>query len=474
MATVDLLPAARQLGWTDEADDGVAKANLGTDLDTMWLCIGAILVFFMQTGFAMLEAGSVSLKNTNNILLKNVLDASIGCLAWYFTGFGIAWGAGKGGAPSGFGSDQYALKNGDFEDGTGVAYASWLFQWAFCAATATIVSGAVAERCTLAAYFTYSVCLTAFIYPVVVHWGWSPDGWASAWREKDLLIGCGAVDFAGSGVVHMTGGVAAVIGAKMLGARKDPNPDLPAQSYVFQTLGVLILWTGWYGFNGVSTVAINGLGQVAAKAMVTTTISAGTGAIATVFTTALYEKKENGGMVIKLSSANNGVLAGLVSITAGCSTVDPYGAFIIGLLAAPVYVFASKLLKRLGIDDVVDAFPIHGVCGFYGVFMTGLFATKNNFASAYYADRAEKCAGVFYGGDGSMLAANITMLLAIIAWTGTCSTFVFGILYKLNLLRVSEEVEDEGMDISEHGIKPTKAAPPTDGKQQLEVASTEI
>merc|ERR1711988_2095233 len=125
-----------------------------------------------------------------------------------------------GGAPSGFGSDQYALKNGDFEDGTGVAYASWLFQWAFCAATATIVSGAVAERCTLAAYFTYSVCLTAFIYPVVVHWGWSPDGWASAWREKDLLIGCGAVDFAGSGVVHMTGGVAAVIGAKMLGARK--------------------------------------------------------------------------------------------------------------------------------------------------------------------------------------------------------------------------------------------------------------
>jgi Amt family ammonium transporter len=336
------------------------------------------------------------------------------------------------------------------------------------------VSGAVAERCTLAAYFTYSVCLTAFIYPVVVHWGWSPDGWASAWREKDLLIGCGAVDFAGSGVVHMTGGVAAVIGAKMLGARKDPNPDLPAQSYVFQTLGVLILWTGWYGFNGVSTVAINGLGQVAAKAMVTTTISAGTGAIATVFTTALYEKKENGGIVIKLSSANNGVLAGLVSITAGCSTVDPYGAFIIGLLAAPVYVFASKLLKRLGIDDVVDAFPIHGVCGFYGVFMTGLFATKNNFASAYYADRAEKCAGVFYGGDGSMLAANITMLLAIIAWTGTCSTFVFGILYKLNLLRVSEEVEDEGMDISEHGIKPTKAAPPTDGKQQLEVASTEI
>ena len=167
------------------------------------------------------------------------MDASIGALCWYFTGFGIAMGSGKDlGRGSAFGGEYYGLKNGDFTDGSGYSYALWLFQWAFCAATATIVSGAVAERCSFSAYVTYSVCLTAFIYPVVVHWGWNVGGWASAWRESDLLFGCGATDFAGSGVVHMTGGVAAFWGAWWLGPRLT-KPELPPTSFVFQTLGVL-------------------------------------------------------------------------------------------------------------------------------------------------------------------------------------------------------------------------------------------
>jgi Amt family ammonium transporter len=392
------------------------------------------------------------------------MDASIGALCWYFTGFGIAMGSGKDlGRGSAFGGEYYGLKNGDFTDGSGYSYALWLFQWAFCAATATIVSGAVAERCSFSAYVTYSVCLTAFIYPVVVHWGWNVGGWASAWRESDLLFGCGATDFAGSGVVHMTGGVAAFWGAWWLGPRLT-KPELPPTSFVFQTLGVLILWFGWYGFNGVSTLYIVGYAGVAAKTMVTTTISAATCAICTVYFKAFYDKmmgyEEK--IVIKLSSANNGVLAGLVSITAGCSTVDPYGAFIIGMIAAPVYVISSDKLAFL--DDVVDAVPVHGVCGFYGVFMTGLFATKANYAAAYYGARAEKCAGAFYGGDGSLLGANFVLLIAIIAWTSTCSNVVFGALYKMGVLRVDPSVEEAGMDSSEHGV-----APPSGGKKSSEI-----
>ena len=385
------------------------------------------------------------------------MDASIGALCWYITGFGIAMGAPVE-VPGGFGTDYYALKNGEFTDGTGYTYALWLFQWAFCAATATIVSGAVAERCSFTAYITYSTCLTAFIYPVVVHWGWNVGGWASAWRTEDLLFQCGATDFAGSGVVHMTGGVAAFWGVYFLGPRKNVPTLLPTQ-YVFQTLGVLILWFGWYGFNGVSTLYIVGYAGVAAKTMVTTTISAATCAISTIYFKAVFDKywpkndQENEKtLVIRLSSANNGVLAGLVSITAGCSTVDPYGAFIIGLLGAPVYVISSHYLAPL--DDVVDAIPVHGVCGFYGVFMTGLFATKSNYAAAYYADRAAKCAGVFYGGSGRMLGANLILLIMIILWTSMCSIVVFGSLSIMKVLRVSEEVEDAGMDSSEHGVQP--------------------
>lgn len=432
--------------------DDAAFSQLTGELDAFWLMFGAILVFFMQAGFAMLEVGSVNVKNTQNILLKNVCDASIGALVWWVVGYGIAMGK----SPSQWiGVDHFALKKTDFTDGTGYTYAFWLFQWAFAATTATIVSGAVAERVTFTAYVIYAVCLTGFIYPMVASWAWNVEGFASAWRDDDLLFGCGVTDFAGSGVVHMTGGVAALVASAFLGPRKsfvDGTIETPVYGPVFQTLGVLILWFGWYGFNGVSTLYIVNYAGVAAKTMVTTTISAGTAALFTLVLGNLVEGKENGKYHIRLSYVNNGVLAGLVAITAGCSTCEPYGAFCIGAGAAPVYVFSSRMLKSFGIDDVVDASPVHGFCGAYGVIMAAFFATQNNYSAAYYSDRKEKCAGVFYGGDGNLLAANVVFVLLVLGWTGVLSCIVFGSMKALGILRVSSEVEEAGMDASEHGV----------------------
>jgi len=438
---------------------GAFDAQLTSELDTMWLLIGTILVFFMQTGFAMLEVGSVNKKNTRNILLKNVLDASIGGLVWWLIGFGIAMGD----SPSRFiGTSMFGLVASDFEDGSGYTYGSWLFQWAFAATTATIVSGAVAERVTLTAYLTYSISLTAFIYPVVVQNGWGGNGLFSPWLgsddPKDYFAECGVVDFAGSGVVHMCGGVAAFVGTSFLGPRtgwKEGTLSTPEYGPIFQTLGTLILWFGWYGFNGGSTLYIVGYGQLAAKVMVTTTLSAATGAVSTLAVGSFLDSKAEGKMVIKLEYANNGVLAGLVGITAGCAVVEPYGAFIIGIGASFVYVFSSKFLKKIGVDDVVDAIPVHGFCGCYGVIMAALFGTKENYSAAYgiYDGAEDTCAGLFYGSSGGGLGAAIVFLLFVIAWTGFWSTLVFGALKASNLLRVESSIEEEGMDSSEHGVK---------------------
>ena len=429
----------------------------------------------------------------------------------------------------------------------------WLFQWAFAAATATIVSGnprwtlhahvqalwftllptkcsahkvalyvclsltlhltrcsfstyigTVAERCSFTAYMTYSICLTGFIYPVIVCWGWNVTGWASAWRtDEDLLFGCGLIDFAGSAVVHMTGGVAAFWGAFFLGPRLArggkkakklmplPSDYAPVYGPIFQTLGTLILWMGWYGFNGkeqsppcvistpfvtkdtccqpfpfvlmmfsltlylhfsesgVSTLYLVNYGLVAAKTMVCTTIAAGTGAVTTLFLGALVSPRnpDTGGMVLSLGHATNGVLAGLVAITAPCSTCEPYGAFIIGFLAAPVYLGATAFLEYLVIDDVVNAIPVHGFCGLFGTLMAAFFATKDNYGDAYYSSRAEKCAGLLYGGDGTSLLCAVVFILADVCWTSTLSILVFGTLNILpgNLLRVTTAVEEAGM-----------------------------
>lgn len=426
--------------------------SLQSDVDIFWLLFGAILVFFMQTGFAMLEVGSVSIKNTKNILIKNIGDASLGAICWWLLGYGVAFGDSSGRF---IGTSSFALKGSGFEsdDGTltnGNAYASWLFQWAFAATAATVVSGAVAERVAFNAYVIYSIVLTSFIYPVVVHWGWA-GGWASAWADDTLLFDCGVIDFAGSGVVHMTGGVAALCAAIVVGPRigrfneNGTANTLPQQSAVLQSLGTLILWFGWYGFNGVSTLAITGLASVAAKTMVTTTISAAFGAVTTVILAKIQMGYWDGG------SANNGLLAGLVGITAGCSVVEPEGAFVIGVVSGFVYTYSSKALVMLKVDDVVDAIPVHMFCGAWGVFAASLFATKDNYAAAYYSDRAEKCAGAFYGGDGSAVAANVVFILAIVGWVASTCGVLFVALKLTVGMRVTKEMEQIGMDDSKHG-----------------------
>lgn len=433
-------------------------SSLTQELDTLWLLVATFLVFIMQAGFAMVEVGNVDSKNTHNILMKNILDASLGALLWWLVGYGIAFGY----SPSQLiGTDTFLLKREDFSGDGGYNYAFWFFQWAFAATAATIVSGAVAERCTIIAYITYGVCLISFIYPMVVQQAWGSNGFFSPWlgsdEKSDYFLGCGVVDFAGSGVVHLTGGVAALVGAIFVGPRRsflNGTTDIPTYGVVFQTVGTIMLWFGWFGFNGGSTLAIVGYGEVAAKVLVNTTLAAAMGALGTLLLGSVVDTVYLGRGVIKLEYANNGVLSGLVGITASCAVVEPYAAALIGLFAAPVYIGSSKLLLRLGIDDVVNASPVHGACGAYGVFCAGLFGTRSNYKLAYnpWDGSADHCLGVFYGGSGSQLAANVTFICAVVAWVGLTCTLLFGGLKMLGVLRVDASVEDEGMDVSEHGM----------------------
>lgn len=256
----------------------------------------------------------------------------------------------------------------------------------------------------------------------------------------------------------MCGGVAAIVGAIMLGPRRsflDGTTQVPSYGPIFQTLGVLILWFGWYGFNGGSTLAIVGYGQVAAKTMVTTTLAAAAGALSTLIIGSSLDSAAEQKSVIKLEYANNGILSGLVGITASCAVVEPYAAVIIGAGAGAVYLLASKTLKKCGIDDVVDAFPVHGCCGCYGVLMAALFATKENYNAAYgiYDGAADTCAGLFYGGSGNGFAAALAFCTFVLLWTGVCSLVIFGGLKKAGLLRIDESSEEVGMDASEHGVE---------------------
>uniref|UniRef100_A0A7S2QUY7 Ammonium transporter n=1 Tax=Triparma pacifica TaxID=91992 RepID=A0A7S2QUY7_9STRA len=460
--TLDELKACITVSETAKA---TAFANYDTSNTNFWLMFGAILVFFMQCGFAMLEVGMVNIKNTKNILIKNVFDASIGAICWWAFGWGFSNSTPTHGNNwSVIGDDNFFLNGiSSTEDPAGNgSKAAWLFQWAFAATAATIVSGAVAERVTFGCYIVYSVVLTSFIYPVVVHWGWNTYGWASAWRESELLFDCGVTDFAGSGVVHLCGAVAALVGAKVVGpriGRFDEGIKLPQQSVVFQTLGTLILWMGWYGFNGASTLAIGtstgDLSGAAAHTMVTTTLSAASCCLTTVAITALMSKDK----VIDIGAANNGILAGLVSITAGCSSVECYAAILIGIIGAFWYVAGCAFLEKLKIDDVVGAVPVHGFCGIWGVLAPGLFASELQYSAAYYSARAAKCAGIFEGGDGSMLAANVVFIIAVILWVGITSTLLF-LGCKMTIgVRVFLEVEENGMDDSKHGGKVFSATP---------------
>lgn len=454
------MSSAQQIAWLQGnvtalqsavAANGKLNTQTNTDLDEVWLIICGALVFFMQAGFAMLEAGAVRQKNTINILYKNILDGSIASICFWLLGWGFAYGTSAGGF---IGTDQFALSDASFKSGTG--FHGWFFQFAFAATAATIVSGSVAERTKFSAYFIFSGVITTFIYPVVVHWGWG-SGWLSAWGATDgplfskTTASNGMIDFAGSGVVHMVGGCAGLMGAYVVGPRDgrfEVTPDgklgapkdIKGHSATMMALGVLILWFGWYGFNCGSTLALSGgVAKVAGKVAATTTVATGSACITAALISKSLEKKFDVGLAL------NGILAGLISITAGCVVVDMGSAFVIGMIGSFVYYGASKGILKLHIDDPLDAFPLHGACGAWGVISVGIFATDANVQYAGYPNVNTAVA------DFEQLGVQVVGVLAIAAWSLGTSFLLFKGIDMAFGMRVEKSVELEGLDISEHG-----------------------
>jgi len=444
--------------------------GIQNETDTFFLLWAGALVFIMQAGFATLSAGSIRQKNVKNILLKNLLDACMGALSWYLFGYGFAYDV--DGSPNSFigvGSTHFALSGIDDTTTThqmGKDWIAWYFQFAFAAAAATIVSGAVAERCKLSAYLIYTVVITGFIYPVVVHWVWDGKGFLSAFNKDHIMAGC--IDFAGSGVVHMTGGWAALVGAKILGPRlgRFENPELfSGHSTPLQVIGTFLLWFGWYGFNPGSTLGIHGYGRDMARVAVTTTLSAAAGGVVGLFLKRLLPPKFGGSGIYDIGHTCNSLLGGLVGITAGCSVITPGLAVVVGILSAFVYHGASCLMRKLKIDDPLDAFAVHGACGLFGVIAVGLFA-KREYSYAPHAESAWRFqdhdistgvdlgpdAGIFMSGTrGELFATQLVTVLIEIPWVVVMSATLFATLRALALLRVDPSDEITGLDDSKHG-----------------------
>jgi len=402
-----------------------AISDYAMSLNTVWVLIAAALVFFMQAGFALVEAGFTRSKNTTNILFKNLMDFVIGTLTFWILGFGIMFGSRNGF----FGGIDWFSQNTYRTDMPDMAFL--IFQTVFAATASTIVSGAMAERTKFNAYLMYSAMITLIIYPVSGHWAWG-GGWLSQ-------LATPFHDFAGSTVVHMVGGMAAMIGALVLGPRigkYDKNGKaraIPGHSITLATLGVFVLWIGWFGFNPGSQLAA--AGEVNAKAIslifVTTNIAAAGGALSTMFYIWLKYKKPT------LSMTLNGALAGLVAITAGCDAVTPGGALIIGLLAGILVVLSVEFFDKVAkIDDPVGAISVHGVCGAFGTLMVGFFSTSQ---------------GILYGHGTSLFVSQSIGVGAVAAWVLGTATVLFLALKVFNGLRVEKRIEEEGLDIYEHG-----------------------
>eukprot|EP00752_Nemacystus_decipiens_P012426 g11008.t1 len=433
------------------ADVEERMTQLEQALDACFLLVCSIFVFLMQFGFAALEVGSIRPKNTKAVLLKNTSDAAIGALVWWLLGHGVAFGNGR----DFIGEDQMAFSpqlNPDRIGEIALEYARWMLQWAFAATSTTIVSGALAERVALHAYLIYAVVITALIYPVVAHWAWAENGWASALRDEgDLLVGCGVADFSGSGVVHLTGGLMALVAAVCTlprGGRFDSEGKprrLERQSPALNVLGALILWAGWFFFNASGVESFSAQPDDAAKSMLNTAVCPSAAVVVTMFIHWLRHRSFDPFMAV------NGLLGGLVAITASSPMVETEGSFVIGFVSGALVFYGSNLLLKFKVDDVVDASVVHGLCGLWGMLATGLFTTKVGYARAYDEDRADRCCGVFYGCDGSLLAANVLFVLAQAVWVGGTALILFlGIKYTLGL-RVNNTIEEEGMDKTRHG-----------------------
>ena len=406
-------------------------------LFAVWFLIGAALVFWMQAGFAMVEAGFTRAKNTGNIIMKNLMDFCIGTVTFILIGFGLLMGEDLVGI---IGKPGFDL----FTSYANFNFSSFVFNLVFCATTATIVSGAMAERTKFLSYCVYSGVISAVIYPIEAHWIWG-GGWLSQ---------IGFHDFAGSCAIHMVGGISALIGAKILGARigkfkRDKNGKVvkvgafPGHNIALGALGVFILWLGWYGFNGAAATSVEQLGSI----FLTTTIAPAVATVACmIFTWIKYGKPD-------VSMCLNASLAGLVAITAPCDVTDAFGAIVIGLVAGLLVVFGVWLLDyKLHIDDPVGAVAVHMMNGIWGTLSVGLFATDSAPGYAIANASGQKLVGLFYGGGFELMGLQLIGFASVAAWTAVTITVVFLIIKKIFGLRVTREEEITGLDATEHGM----------------------
>lgn len=398
-----------------------------SSVDTIWVLLGSVLVFFMQAGFAMVETGFTRAKNAGNIVMKNLMDFSLGTLVFWIVGFGLMFGTDIGGF---IGTPDFFVQNDYSGKDSYTSYAYLIFQTVFCATAATIVSGAMAERTKFISYCIYSVVISALIYPISGHWIWG-GGW---------LATMGFHDFAGSTAVHLVGGVSALVGAKILGPRigkydaDGKATAIPGHSLTLGALGVFILWFAWFGFNGASTVSATGDKALVSMGtiFVTTNLAAAAASTATMLLTWVRYGKPDVSMTL------NGVLAGLVAITAGCDAVSPVGAFVIGSIAGILVVYVIEFIDQvLKIDDPVGAIGVHGFCGFLGTVLTGVFAVEG---------------GLLYSGDSQMLITQLIGASSVTLYVLITLFITFTLIDKTIGLRVSEDEEIAGLDMEEHGL----------------------
>ena len=431
-AIFGLVPAAPAMAQEAEA---LSPEAVQAILDNIWVFVAGILVFLMQAGFGLVEAGLTRVKNVANIMAKNIADMCIGALAFWAIGYGIAFGDGQW-----IGTDSFFLSgfgDGSFDGGYS-GYTPFFFQVVFAAAAVTIASGAMAGRTKISGYLIFSAVMTAFIYPVVVHMFWQGDGILNRITVGDAAFS----DFAGSSIVHSAGGWAALMGAYFLGPRIDKYSNdgtpraIPGHNIAFTVIGVFVLWFGWFGFNAGSELAAD---SVVIRVGVTTMLAAAAGG----FMAGAVMWMKVGFLDVAMTA--NGVLAGLVSVTAGTGTMTPLGAVITGAIGGIIVVFSVLFFERIHIDDPVGAISVHGVCGVWGTLAVGFFAKWDD------AFLGREDAGLFYGGGVSQLVMQLVGVVIVAAWVLPTTGLLFFILKKMNMLRVSPEEEIAGLDVSEHG-----------------------
>ena len=419
-------PAAEDVAAEEVMMDEITAAEVQGNLDLIWIMVAGFLVFFMQAGFAMLEGGMIRETGVVNSLAENFMDACVTGIVFFVIGYGIAFGAYNDEVGSSLlGEVQLFLGGADGTgEGDGSLFINFFFQFAFAGAAATIATGAMAERTNFVGKLIYSAILGAIIYPVVVFWTWG-GGWIT---ER------GFIDFAGSTIVHMTGGIVALVGAYMVGPRAGRVFGRPpaASNMALAALGTFILWFGWYGFNVGSTLGAgdpNQLGLV----VINTTLAATAGALGAMFHTYFVTKHWNVSFIL------NGALAGLVAITAGCASVTPINAIIIGVLAGVVLVISIGVIENLKIDDAVGAFSVHGACGAFGTLMIGIVGSS-----------ALGAPSLFDGGTLDTLGSQLTGVVGVAVWVGVTSFVMFWALNALNILHVDPEADRIGIDAFEH------------------------